>query len=89
MLSMRQSCGEGGWQRVLLPFAAAQFVAWRGLLSPQGLFPGLADAVLLIIAGLKIIVKLAFALKREVVPHRSVAEGAAGPVSVIVGFLII
>lgn len=74
--------------RVLLPFAAAQFVAWGGLLSPQGLLPGLADAVLLIVASLEIIIKLAFALKRQVVSHRFVAEGAAGPVSVIVGFLI-
>ena len=57
------------------PSVAAQFAARRKLLFPQRLFPRLTHTVSLIISSLKIIVKLAFALKIKVVPHRFLAEG--------------
>lgn len=57
------------------PSAAAQFVAWGKLLFPQRLFPRLAHTVSLGISSLEIIIKLAFALKIEVVSHRFLAEG--------------
>lgn len=61
----------------LTPSAAAQFVAGGKLLFPQRLFPRLIRMVFLIISSLKIIVKLAFALKIKVISHRFLAKGFA------------
>lgn len=66
-----------GGQSHLTSAAAAQFVARGELLFPHRLLPGLIHMVFLIIASLKIIIKLTFALKIKVISHRFLAEGIA------------
>lgn len=73
---LRQS-GVGEGRSHFTPSATAQFVAWGKLLFPQRLFPRLTHTVSLGISSLEIIIKLAFALKIEVVSHRFLAEGVA------------
>lgn len=77
-----------GGRSHLTSLAAAQFVARGKLLLPQRLFPRLTHVVFLVISGLKIIIKLAFALKIKVVPKRFSAEGNTVSVAVVTYFPI-